>query len=60
MQNIIVRITQNYGVEAIYPACDAAKTFARLAGTKTLTRNTIKLIKELGYGVIVQQQEERL
>lgn len=58
--NIIVTIASNYGTEAIYPACDMAKKFAQLAGTKTLTRNTIKLIKELGFGVIVQQQQERL
>lgn len=54
---IIVKITQNYGTEAIYPVCEAAQTFARLAGTKTLTRATIALIKKLGYTVTVKQDE---
>jgi hypothetical protein len=58
--NITVKITQNYGVEAIYPVCEAALTFARLAGTKTLTRSTIALIKRLGYTVNVQQDEVQL
>lgn len=60
MQNIIVTITSNYGVEAIYPVCEAAKTFARLAGTKTLTRSTIALIKNLGYQIDVQQDQVQL
>ena len=55
--NITVKITQNYGVEAIYPVCAAALTFARIAGTKTLTRETIAKIKNLGYTVNVQQDE---
>jgi hypothetical protein len=57
---IIVKITQNYGTEAIYPVCEAAQTFARLAGTKTLTRGTIALIKRLGYTVNVQQDQVTL
>lgn len=57
---IIVKITQNYGTEAIYPVCEAAKTFARMAGTKTLTRSTIALIKRLGYAVNVQQDQAQL
>jgi len=57
---IIVKVTQNYGTEAIYPICEAAKTFARLAGTKTLTRSTVNLIKQLGYTVNVQQEEVQL
>lgn len=53
----VVRVTKNYGVEAIYPANEAAETFAKLAGTKTLTRHTIRLIKELGYRVDVEPEE---
>jgi len=47
--NITVRITKNYGVSAIYPACDNSRLFARLAGKKTLSTNDLKIIKELGY-----------
>lgn len=52
---IIVRITQNYGTEVIYPACQNAFLFARIADTKTLTLDTIAKIKALGYKVTVQQ-----
>lgn len=56
MQEITVEIRNNYGSEAIYPVDENGKTFARLAGTRTLTRGTIELIKQLGYKVNVQQE----
>jgi hypothetical protein len=55
MQTITVRITQNYGVRAVYPVCATAQTLAALAGTKTLKPETLKLIEQLGYGVTVEQ-----
>ena len=57
---IIVKITQNYGTEVIYPVCQAAFLFARIAGTKTLTNETIAKIKALGYTVNVQQNRTQL
>lgn len=57
---IIVKITQNYGTEVIYPVCQNAFLFARLAGTKTLTFSTIAKIKALGYTVKVQQGRDTL
>lgn len=38
-----------YGVDTVYPVCDKAKFFAALAGTKTLTPQAVKLIKQQGY-----------
>ena len=58
--NIIVKITQNYGTEVIYPVCQQAFLFARIAGTKTLTLDTIVKIKALGFTVNVQQNRETL
>lgn len=55
MNEITVRITNNFGNEAIYPACEASLLFARIAGTKTLTRSTISKIQKLGYKVNVEQ-----
>lgn len=52
---ITVKITRNYGNEAIYPVCEHSKTFADIAGTKTLGRAVIEQIKRLGYKVNVQQ-----
>jgi hypothetical protein len=48
-----VRIANNYGNEAIYPVSQNAITFAEIAGTKTLSRSTIALVKSLGYSVEV-------
>ena len=48
---IKVEIKNNFGNEAIYPACEKAQLFAEIAGTKTLTRDTIAKIKALGYQI---------
>lgn len=53
--NIIVRLVNQYGQQNIVPVCDTAKVFAQLAGTKTLTPGAVKLIKQLGYTVNVEQ-----
>jgi hypothetical protein len=52
---IQVKIKTNYGRESIYPVCDNAKKFAKLCGTKTLTREAIGHIKSLGYKVEICQ-----
>ena len=54
--SIIVRIKAQYGGIAIHPVCDKSKTFALLAGTKTLTPAAIECIKALGFSVQVEQQ----
>ena len=51
---ITVEIKNVYGNETIYPVCDSAKTFAAIAGTKTLTRHALSLIKGMGYAVNVK------
>ena len=50
---IIVQIKNVYGEEKIYPVCDKAQAFAAIAGTRTLTLQTIKQVKKLGYRVEV-------
>lgn len=57
MKTIVVEIKNVYGNDTVYPICDAAKTFARIAGTRTLTLATIALIKELGYSIEVKQPD---
>jgi len=54
---IVVRVRNVYGNRTVYPVCDDAKLFARIAGHSTLTHNTIDLIKRLGYVVEVEQTE---
>lgn len=52
---ITIRIDKNYGIETAYPVCESAQLFARIAGTKTLTRNTLRDIDALGYEIEIQQ-----
>ena len=53
---ILIRLDKNYGIETAYPVCDAAKLFARIAGTKTLTHNTLRDVAALGYQIEVVQE----
>jgi len=57
---ILVTIKNNYGTEAIYPVCEKSKSFASLAGKKTLSRSDIATIKSLGFSVEVQQETKTL
>ena len=54
---IVVRLKTNYGSQVIYPSCDRAKGFAKLLNQETLTPLNIRVIKELGYEVIVKPSE---
>ena len=51
--NIVVKIRNVYGNERIYPVCETANAFAELAGTKTLTRRHVEIIKRLGFTIDV-------
>ena len=53
---ISIRIANNYGIETAYPVCDKAILFARIAGTKTLTRDSLRLIDSLGYEIEIAEQ----
>ena len=54
---ILVEVKNVYGVQTVYPICEQAKFFAALAGTKTLTSQALKLIKQAGYQVCVATTE---
>jgi hypothetical protein len=54
MKTIKVSIRSVYGRETVYPACPAAATFAEIAGSKTLTDGTLRLIERLGYTIEVE------
>ena len=51
MKRIEVTTKKVYGNRVIYPACPVSRDFARIAGTKTLTLETLKRIKGLGYEI---------
>ena len=55
---ITVEVRSVYGRDTIYPVDDAAKAFASIAGTTTLTVPVLKQIIGLGYEVRYQLQRE--
>lgn len=57
---ITVEIRSNYGVEAIYPTCEAGKLVLQLTGRKTLTRGDLDVLKRLGYAIVVKQPVVKL
>ena len=59
MNQITVTVRRVYGNPVIYPACDQARQFARIAGTKTLTLDTLRQIRALGY-TIAERHESNL
>jgi hypothetical protein len=54
--SIQIEFKHAYGKEWIYPVCNKAKLFAELIGQKTLTRENIGLIKQLGYKIEIVQE----
>jgi len=56
MLEAVVQIKNIYGNERIIPINEKAQLLAKIAGTKTLTRETIDLAKSLGFTFIVQQE----
>jgi hypothetical protein len=57
---IEVEMRDVYGVTKFYPVCKRSQIFAKIAGTTTLTRETIKQIKLLDYAVIIKVREPQL
>jgi len=53
MPTITVRVRDVYGVPTIYPVCNAAKSFAAIAGTKSLTLKALQGVVALGYTIVV-------
>ena len=54
--NITVRVTNNYGSRAVYPACETSRKLADLIGTKTFTPAALVKLDALGYIISVQPQ----
>lgn len=44
-----VSTKSNYGRTLVHPECNVSKAFASIAGTKTLTTETIEKLKSIGY-----------
>ena len=57
---ITVKHRSNYGIDTFYPSCATAKLFAQIAGTKTLTRNTMRDVQALGYDIELETEAPKL
>jgi len=51
---ITIERRDQYGAPVYHPIDDAAKAFARIAKTKTLTPDALALIRALGYEIEVK------
>jgi hypothetical protein len=54
--SITVQVKHVYGTPTAYPLCQAAKVFAQIAKTKTLTAADLHRIKALGFSIIQQTE----
>lgn len=53
-QQITIQVRNVYGNETIYPACKTSAFFCKLAGTKTITAEMLRLIRTQGYEIAVE------
>ena len=54
---ITIELKWQYGNCAFYPLCETSKRFAQIAGTKTLTQDSLRIIKAMGYEIIQTTKE---
>ena len=52
---LIVEIKNIYGVERIYAVCNNAKLITKLKKSKTLSKEDISILRELGYKIETKQ-----
>jgi hypothetical protein len=52
---LTVEIKSVYGVERIYAVCNNAKLITKLKQSKTLSKEDISILKELGYRIEAKQ-----
>ncbi len=55
MKAIVVTTRNVYGQDKIYPVCEHAQMFAELAGTKTLSDHSIRVIKKMGIRISLEE-----
>jgi|TARA_A200000159_G_scaffold148517_1_gene156319 hypothetical protein len=55
IKGIVVKQKSVYGEDKIYPVCEHAQMLAELAGTKTFTPRAIKLIKNMGIDILLEE-----
>tara|TARA_R100001377_G_C3113742_1_gene83534 strand:- start:362 stop:547 length:186 start_codon:yes stop_codon:yes gene_type:complete len=48
---IKVQVKYVFGNELIYPMCKISKVFANIARTKTLSKEVLRSLKDVGYSI---------
>lgn len=54
---IVVEMKQQGGGICVYPVCERARAIALISGHKTLTLETLRLVKVLGFEVTYKAEE---
>jgi hypothetical protein len=52
---LTIEIKNVYGVERIYAVCNNAKLITKLKQSKTLSKDDISILRELGYTIQTKQ-----
>ena len=52
---LIVEVKNIYGVERIYAVCNNSKLITKLKQSKTLNKEDISILRELGYTIQTKQ-----
>ena len=54
---LVLKAKEVYGVRKYYPANREAELFLKLSNTKTISKYWFPVIRELGFDVVVKEQE---
>ena len=58
--SVTLRLKHAYGRELIYPACPISTLLARLTRKRTLDRADVATIRELGYEITWEDDDDRM
>lgn len=57
---LTISIKKQYGQETIVPCCEQSALLCTIAGTKTMTRNTLRIAQEMGFKIVIKQDVKTL
>jgi len=52
---IKVKVKKVFGAERIYPVCEKAELFRKISKSATLMPETLDIISELGFDVVIEE-----
>ena len=54
---VLITVKERYGNELLYPLNDTAKLICKLLGTKTIAKEKVKPLEDLGYRVTMSYEQ---